>query len=215
MTDEMLKQSVLDELAWVPNFNEAHVGVTARDGVVTLTGHVASFAEKFEAERAVGRVAGVKAIAQELEIRYFENSGHGDEQIAKQAADVLAWDLLVPKNQVKVKIDKGWATLIGEVDWFYQKNSAESDLRKLYGVLGITNQITIKPNVQAFDVKNKIAAALKRNTELEAEKIVVTVDGGKVTLTGEVDSYFERTLAENTVWSAPGVTQVNDFIKVI
>lgn len=214
MTDQTLKQSVLDELAWIPNFNEAHVGVTARDGVVTLTGHVGSFSEKHEVERAVSRISGVKAIAEEIEIRYYENIGHGDEQIAKQASDVLSWDLCVPKNKVKVLIDKGWVTLRGNVDWYYQKNAAESDVRKLYGVMGVINQIVIEPTIQASDVKKKIAAALERNAELQANGIVVTVDGGKVTLTGEVDSYYERTVAKNTVWSAPGVTHVNDLMTV-
>ena len=215
MTDQALMQRALDELAWIPNFNEAHIGVTAREGVVTLTGHVASYAEKCEAERSVGRVAGIKAIADELEIRYYENSGHGDEEIAKQAADILSWDLSVPKDSVKVIVDRGWLTLKGSVDWYYQKSAAEADVRKLYGVMGVRNEITIKPKLLATDVREKIKAALERNAELEAKRIIVTVNGTKITLTGEVDSYYERTLAENTAWSAPGVTHVNDELSVI
>lgn len=155
MTDQRLKQSVLDELAWIPNFNEAHVGVTARDGIVTLTGHVGSYSENCEVERAVGRLTGVKAIAEEIEIRYEENSGHGDEQIAKQASNVLAWDLSVPKDKIRIIIDKGWVTLTGNVDWHYQKSAAESDIRKLYGVMGVVNNITIIPTVQASDIQVK------------------------------------------------------------
>ena len=214
MTDQSLKQTVVDELVWDPSVNEAHIGVTARSGVVTLTGHVGSYAEKHAAEQAAGRVSGVQAIADELEIRYLYAVGHGDEDIAKQALNVLAWDLAVPKEKVKVKIDKGWVTLSGDVDWYYQKNAAESDVRKLLGVMGVSNQIVIKPSVQASDVQKKIKAAFERNADVEAAKIVVATDGSKVTLSGQVDSYYQRTLAENTAWSAPGVTHVHDHITV-
>jgi osmotically-inducible protein OsmY len=214
MTDQSLKQSVLDELAWDPSVTEAHIGVTARDGVVTLTGHVASYAGKCAAEHAVGRVSGVKAIAEELEIRYLHGVGHGDEDIAEQALNVLAWDLSVPKGKVKVKVEKGWITLSGDVNWYYQKHAAEMDVRKLLGVMGLSNQIAIKPTVRASEVRKKIKAAFQRNAEFEAENIVVSTEGGKVTLSGKVDSYYERTLAENTAWSAPGVTEVSDLIAI-
>jgi osmotically-inducible protein OsmY len=214
MTDQNLKKSVLEELAWEPRVSEAHIGVTARGGVVTLTGHVGSYAEKCAAERAVGRVSGVKAIAEELEIRYLYSVGHGDEDIAKQALNVLSWDLSVPKDKVKVKVDKGWITLSGDVNWYFQKDAAETDVRKLLGVMGVSNEIAIQPSVEASDVQKKIKAAFGRNAEFEAEHIVVSTEGGKVTLSGKVDSYYERTLAENTAWSAPGVTQVNDQITI-
>jgi osmotically-inducible protein OsmY len=214
MTDQSLQQSVLEELAWDPSVSEAHIGVTARGGVVTLTGHVGSYAEKCAAEQAVGRVVGVKAIAEELEIRYLHGVGHGDEDIAKQALDVLAWDLSVPKDKVKVKVENGWITLSGDVNWYYQKRAAETDVRKLLGVMGLSNHITIKPHIQASDVRKKIQAAFERNAEFEAEKISVSIEGGEVTLSGKVDSYYERTLAENTAWSAPGVTQVHDLITI-
>ena len=214
MTDQSLKQTVVDELVWDPSVNEAHIGVTARSGVVTLTGHVGSYAEKHAAEQAAGRVSGVQAIADELEIRYLYAVGHGDEDIAKQALNVLSWNIAVPKDKVKIKIDKGWVTLSGDVDWYYQKNAAESDVRKLLGVMGVSNQIVIKPSVQASDVQRKIRAAFERNADVEAAKIVVATDGSKVTLSGQVDSYYQRTLAENTAWSAPGVTHVRDHITV-
>jgi osmotically-inducible protein OsmY len=181
---------------------------------VTLTGHVGSYVEKCAAERAVGRVAGVKAIAEELEIRYLYGVGHGDEDIAKQALNVLDWDLSVPKDKVKIKVDKGWVTLSGDVNWYYQKDAAETDVRKLLGVMGVVNQITIKPSVEASDVQKKIKAAFQRNAEFEAENIVVSTEGGKVTLSGKVDSYYERTLAATTAWSAPGVTHVSDQITI-
>jgi len=214
MTDLSLQQTVLEELAWDPSVSEAHIGVTARGGVVTLSGHVGSYAEKCAAEHAVGRVAGVKAIAEELEIRYLHGVGHADEDIAKQALDVLAWDLSVPKDKVKVKVEKGWITLSGDVSWYYQKRAAETDVRKLLGVMGLSNHIAIKPQIQASDVRKKIKAAFERNAEFEAENIAVSIDGGEVTLSGKVDSYYERTLAENTAWSAPGVTQVHDLITI-
>jgi len=214
MTDQSLKQSVLDELAWEPSVSEAHIGVTVHGGVVTLTGHVGSYSEKCAAEHAVGRVSGVKAIAQELEIRYLYGVGHGDEDIAKQAVNVLDWDLSVPKDKVKIKVDKGWVTLSGDVNWYYQKHAAETDVRKLLGVMGVSNQIAIKPSVEASDVQKKIKAAFGRNAEFEAANIVVNTEGGRVTLSGNVDSYYERTLAETTAWSAPGVTHVSDHITI-
>src|ERR1700733_7167868 len=183
-TDQGLKQSAPDELIGEPSVDGAHIGVTAQAGVVTLTGHVGSYAEKCAAERAAGRVSGVKAIAEELEIRYLYGVGHGDEDIAKQALNVLNWDLSVPKDKVKVKVEKGWITLSGDVNWYYQKNAAESDVRKLLGVMGVSNQIAIKPSVQASDVQKKIKAAFGRNAEFEAANIVVSTDGGKVTLSG-------------------------------
>ena len=214
MIDQALKQEVLDELAWQPGFDESHISVTARGGVVTLTGRVRSYAEKCVAERAAGRVMGVRAIVEELEIRYLAAPDHSDEEIAKRALDVVSWDLSIPKDRVKIKIKKGWVTLTGDVDWRFQRQAAEVDMRNLTGVMGVSNAIEIKPKVQVFDVEKKIRAAFRRNAEFEAENIVVTADGSTVTLTGQVGSYHERTLAADTAWSAPGVTQVHDLLTV-
>jgi osmotically-inducible protein OsmY len=214
MIDQALKQKVLSELAWQPGFDEAHIGVTARGGVVTLTGHVGSYAEKCVAERAAGRVTGVRAIVENLEIRYLSTVDHGDEEIAKRAVDIISWDLSIPKNRVKIKIEKGWVTLTGDVDWRFQKLAAEMDLRNLAGVMGVSNAIEIKPRFPAFDLEKQIRAAFRRNAEFAAENIVVTADGNTVTLTGQVGGYHARTLAANTAWSAPGVTQVNDLLTV-
>jgi len=212
--DQALKQEVLDELAWQPGFDESHISVIARGGVVTLTGRVRSYAEKCVAERAAGRVMGVRAIVEELEIRYLAAPDHSDEEIAKRALDVVSWDLSIPKDRVKIKIKKGWVTLTGDVDWRFQRQAAEVDMRNLTGVMGVSNAIEIKPKVQVFDVEKKIRAAFRRNAEFEAENIVVTADGSTVTLTGQVGSYHERTLAADTAWSAPGVTQVHDLLTV-
>jgi len=213
MIDQALKQRVLEELAWHPGFDEAHIGVTVRGGVVTLTGHVGSYAEKCAAERAAGRVTGVRAIAEELEIRYASGIGQ-DDDIARQALDVISWDLAVPKDRVKIKIENGWVTLRGDVDWRFQRQAAEADIRNLFGVMGVSNAIEIRPKVPVCDVERQIKSAFRRNAEFEAENIVVTADGRTVTLTGQVGSYYKRTLVAETAWSAPGVTQVHELLTV-
>ena len=214
MIDQALKQEVLKELAWQPGFDETHIAVAARGGVVTLTGHVGSYAEKCVVERAAGRVTGVRAIVENLEIRYPSATSHSDVEIAKRALDVISWDLSIPKNRVKIRIEKGWVTLTGDVDWRFQRLAAEMDIRNLAGVMGVTNVIEIKPRFPACDVEKRIRAAFRRNAEFAAENIVVTADGDTVTLTGQVGGYHERTLAADTAWSAPGVTQVNDLLTV-
>jgi osmotically-inducible protein OsmY len=214
MIDQALKQKMLDELAWQPGFNEAHIGVAVRGGVVTLTGHVESYAEKCAVERAASRVIGVRALAEELQIRYASGIHQCDEDITTQALDVISWDLSVPKDRIKIMIEKGWVTLKGDVDWRFQKQAAEADISNLLGVMGISNAVEVKPKDQASDVEKQIKAAFRRNAEFEAENIVVTTDGRTVTLTGQVGSYYGRTLAAETAWSAPGVTQVHELLTV-
>jgi osmotically-inducible protein OsmY len=214
MIDQALKQKVRDELAWQPDFDESDIGVTVRGGFVTLTGHVKSYAEKYAAERAAGRVTGVRAIADEMEVRYLSGVDHDDAELVGRASDVISWDLSVPKNRVKIKIEKGWVTLEGDVDWRFQKQAAEADIRNLPGVMGVSNAIEIKPKAQVSNVEAQIKAAFRRNAEFEAENIVITLDGRTVTLTGQVGSYHERTLAAETAWSAPGVAQVHDLMTV-
>jgi len=188
--------------------------VTANNGVVTLTGYVGSYMEKWAAERAAGRVSGVKGVAEELEIRYPFREKHGDDDIAKRALQVLSWDINVPKDKVKIMVEKGWVTLSGDLDWYYQRNAAEADVRMLHGVTGVSDNIKIKPSVHASDVSAKITAALKRNAQIEADNITVRADGGKVTLTGKIETWHDRDLAERTAWSAPGVTQVDDRLTI-
>jgi osmotically-inducible protein OsmY len=214
MIDQALKQRVLDELAWQPGIDEAHIGVTVRGGVVTLTGHVGSYAEKCVAERAAGRVIGVRAIAEELDIRYAPGTRQDDEDIARRAVDVISWDISVPKDRVKIKIEGGWVTLAGDVDWRFQRQAAEADIRNLSGVMGVSNAIEIRPKIQVCGVERQIKAAFLRNAEFEAENIVVTADGSTVTLTGQVSNYYERTLAAEAAWSAPGVTQVHELLTI-
>jgi osmotically-inducible protein OsmY len=214
MIDQALKRRVLDELAWQPDIDESDLGVTVRGGVVTLTGHAKSYAEKHAAEAAAGRVTGVRAIADEMDVRYSSSVDHGDAQLSRRAFDVISWDLSVPKNRVKINIEKGWVTLEGDVDWHFQKQAAEADIRNLPGVMGVSNAIEIKPKAQVFNVEKQIRAAFRRNAEFEAENIVVTAVGRTVTLTGQVGTYYERTLAAETAWSAPGVTQVHELLTV-
>jgi osmotically-inducible protein OsmY len=214
MMDKDLQRAVSDELNWDPSIDAAQIGVAVRDGIVTLTGTVGSYAEKYAAEQAASRVAGVKAIAEELAVRQSIDSGDDDTSIAKRAAQVLTWDVVVPKT-VKVRVEKGQVTLSGQVHWNFQRDAALADVRRLHGVLGVINEITLQPMVQAPVLKDKIKAALTRNAQLEADEIKVTVEGGTVTLAGDVDTWYERDLAEDTAWSAPGVTKVNNQMRVI
>ena len=214
MSDRTLKQAVEDELEWEPSINAEHIGVTAEDGVVTLTGHVGSYAEKFTAEKAAKRVKGVRAIAQEIEIRFPNDKKTSDDQIAKRALDIIAWDSTIPKDKVQVRVQDGFVTLSGQVDWHYQRADAEHAVRKLAGITGLFNEIQVKPKVQASDVKLRIENALKRNADLEASSIKVSVLNGRVTLDGKVKALYERDLAERTAWSAPGVISVEDHISI-
>ena len=214
MDDNTLRQMVIDELEFEPSLDAAHIGVAAENGVVTLTGHVASYAERISAEEAVRRVRGVKAIAQEIEVRYPFAKKTADDQIAKRAVDILEWNASVPKNRIQIEVQKGWITLLGDVDWYYQKQAAEHAIRKLSGVVGVANNIAIKPPVQTGDVKRRIEEAFKRNAELEADGIRVSVLDGKVTLEGKVKAWYERYAAEQAAWSAQGVRSVDDRIKV-
>jgi osmotically-inducible protein OsmY len=215
MSDRTLKQAVEDELEWEPSIDAEHIGVTAEDGVVTLTGHVGSYSEKFTAEKAAKRVKGVRAIAQEIEIRFPNDKKTSDDQIAKRALDIIAWDSTIPKDKVQVKVQGGFVTLSGQVDWHYQRADAEYAVRKLAGIKGLSNEILIKPRAQASDVKQLIETALKRNAEWEAGSIKVSVLNGRVTLDGKVKAWYERDLAERTAWSAPGVISVEDHINIV
>ncbi len=213
--DSQLQKAVLEELSWEPSVNAAHIGVIAKDGVVTLTGHVESFAEKRAAEAAVRRVKGVKAVAEEIEVRLPFEVKWSDDEIGAAAVERLAWDVSVPRDAVKVRIEKGWVTLTGEVDWYYQKNAADQDMRRLFGVVGVTNQITIKPRVNASNIMSDITLALHRSWLFDPNQISVSAQGGKVWLTGTVHSPHDRQVAARIAWAAPGVTDVENDINII
>ena len=215
MTDSQLRQDVIDELEFDPSFSGEHIGVAVDKNVVTLTGHVNSYAEKLAAIAAARRVKGVHAIAENIEVRYAFQNKTADDQIAKRASDILNWDVLVPSNRVDILVEEGWVTLSGNVDWYFQKTAAEDDVRKLSGVRGVTNKITIKSSADLANVKSKIESALKRRAEVEANAIRVTIqNGNKVILEGKVDNWEERRAAESAAWSAPGVASVEDRLTI-
>jgi osmotically-inducible protein OsmY len=214
MTDLELKKSVEAELSWEPSVNAAEIGVAVKDGVVTLTGRVDSYWEKMAAERAAARVAGVRAIANELEIHLPFSSERTDEDIARAALNRLEWSISVPKDRIKVKVSKGWLTLEGTVGWQFQKAAAEEAVRNLVGVKGLLNHIEVKPQVSKIEVKSAIEAALKRSAQVDANRITVETDGDKVILRGTVRSWFERQEAERATWRSPGVRTVDDRIVV-
>ena len=208
-----LKQAVLDELAWEPSVNAAHIGVTAKDGIVTLMGHVATFTEKSAAEKAAQRVNGVKAVAEEIEVQLPFEVKHGDEEIAAAAINRMKWSTLIPADAVKVKVQKGWVTLTGAVDWRFQQEAALHDVRALWGVVGVSNGMSIKNKPNATDIKAKILVALDRSW-FDPAAIAVSAHDGKVKLTGTVHSWSERDEAGSAAWAAPGTTLVENELMV-
>ncbi len=214
MNDKQLRMDIIEELDWEPSIDAAHIAVAVENGVVTIAGHVPNFAQKITAESAVKRVRGVRAIAQELEVRPLHTATRADDEIAKRAVDILSWDVTMPKDAVQVKVQDGWVTLTGQVDWHYQREAAEDNVRKLSGVMGLSNLITIKPRVQAGDLKSRIEDALKRNALSEANAIRIEAVDGKVKLQGRVQSWHEHDLVETAVWAAPGVRDVEDHVTI-
>jgi osmotically-inducible protein OsmY len=212
--DRQLQQDVIAELGWDAAIDASRIGVEARDGIVTLTGHVESYAQKWAAERAAQRVSGVKGVAVEMNVVLPGSSQRTDADIARMASNALEWNVLVPRDAVEVLVEDGHITLSGEVEWAYVRNAAESSVRGLPGVKNVANLIRIRPQIKPGDVKTKIEAALQRRAHLDARAISVQVDKGTVTLDGTVDSLAERVTVENAVWNAPGVQNVIDHLVV-
>lgn len=214
MSDRSVRQDILEELEFEPSIDAAHIGVAVADGVVTLTGYVGSYAEKTMAESVVRRVRGVRAIAEEIEVRFPARKKTADDEIAKRALAIIGWDTTLPDEAIQVKVQHGWITLSGEVEWHFQRTAAENAVRKLSGVFGVINMITVRPRIDAGDIKQRIENALRRSAELEADAIRVTVVGSKVTLEGKVNAWREREVAERAAWAAAGVSAVDDRLTI-
>jgi osmotically-inducible protein OsmY len=213
-TDEQIQNDVLSELKWDARVQPNEIGVIVKDGVVTLTGWVDSYTKKWAAEEAAHRVRGVKAVANEIEVRLPSASERTDADIAAAVARALEWDAFIPLDRLDVTVAQGWVTLKGEVEWQYQKQDAERVVRRLTGVKGVTNLITVKPRITPSELKEKIEQALVRSAETDAERITVEVEGSKVILKGTVRSWAEREEAARVAWLAPGVTSVENRITL-
>ena len=213
-SDTQLQQDVMEELKWQPSVNATQIGVEVKDGIVTLAGHVSTYAEKWDAERAAERVSGVRALAVEIDVKLSGLNKRTDADIASSVKNTLQWTSSLTKDSVKVMVESGWVTLSGEVDWEYQRRAAVSGVRYLTGVTGVSNQIAIKPGVSSSAVKSDIEAALQRRAKADAQKISVQVRGADVTLTGTVHSWSERDIARHTAWGTPGVRNVVDHITI-
>ena len=208
--DNQLQKDVIAELNWEPSINPTNIGVEVKDGIVTLTGHVGSYAEKMSAERSAQHVAGVKALAIEIEVTLPGISKRTDADIARSVENVLQWTTYLPKDAIKVMVENGWITLSGQVDWEYQRVAAIDAVRYMMGVRGVSDDITIKPTASSNSVKSEIEDALKRRAIVDANSISVEVHGEDVTLTGKVHSWSERDLATHSAWCTPGVKNVKD-----
>ena len=211
-SDQELQKDVLAELKWDAQVQPNEIGVSVKDGVVTLTGWVDSYLKKWSAEDTAHRVSGVKAVANDIEVKLA--SERTDPDIAEAAVHALEWDAFVPSHSIHVTVSKGWVTLRGEVEWQYQKQDAERVVRRLAGVKGVTNLVTVKPRLTPSELKKKIEAALVRNAETDAHRITVEVQGSKAILKGTVRAWAEREEAARVAWSAPGISSVENHITI-
>ena len=213
-TDAEIKQDVLDELAWIPNIDETQIGVIVENGIVTLSGVVNQYAKKVAAEKAAKNVVGVKAVAEDIEVKYGEEYKKTDKEIAKAVVNVLEWNASVPKEKVMVKVDNGYVYLSGEVPWAYQRKAAKRTVQNLLGVKGVVNNIKIEQKIRPTEVKKRIAKAFERSATIDAGKVKVEADGSTVKLTGTVTSIKEKEDAEKAAYQAPGVSEVINKLKV-
>ena len=213
-TDAKIKDDVLQELAWQLGVDKTDIGVIVKDGVVTLTGVVDSYSKKIAAERAAKSVYGVKAIAEDIEVKYAMDKSKSDTDIAKAVIDAFKWNTLIPDEDIKIKVEDGWVYLSGEVKWAYQRTAAKNAVEKLIGVKGVVSNISIKQLVEPQAVKDRIMKAFERSADLEARNIHVNVDGHTVTLTGTVHSLNEKDEARKAAFYAPGVTKVENKLRI-
>ena len=209
-TDNALQRDVLAELQWDPRVDHSHIGVAAKDGVVTLSGIVPSYAEKVAAEKAAQRVQGVKAIAEEIEVRFAFDPKSSDSEIAQRILAIFNWDVTIPHDRLKVKVEHGFVTITGNVEWNFQKKAAFKAASQVGGVKGVVNLIELAAKPTPDDVRDRILSAFQRTSLLDANSIDISVLGGTVKLGGRVRGWNERKIAEQAAWSAPGVTRVED-----
>jgi osmotically-inducible protein OsmY len=214
-TDSQLQRDVIEELEWDPSIDHADIGVSVTDSVVTLNGYVKTYAEKMAAEKAAKRVAGVKAIAEEIKIRYPSDAKTADHEIAKRILDMFRWNVLIPQEAIQVKVEHGWVTLTGNVAWHYQSQEAKNATARISGVTGVTNLIAIRSAPTTANLHKRIEEAFRRQADLDANTVTIKTEGSKVFLGGRVKAWHERRVAEQAAWSAPGVTQVEDNIMVV
>jgi osmotically-inducible protein OsmY len=213
-SDSEIERDVKDELQWDPDLDATNIAVSVKDGVVTLAGYVKSYTDKYEAEAAAKRVASVRAFANDLEVRLPSVDERPDPDIARDAVAAIKSQLPISSEHIKVVVKNGWVSLEGQVEWQYQRQTAEKAVRRIKGVKGVSNLIQLGPRAQPEDIKRKIQEAFKRNAEVDANRIMVETNGSEVILKGTVRSWVEREEAERVAWSAPGVTKVEDRIAV-
>lgn len=213
-TDKQIQHDVIAELEWEPSVDPADIGVAVNDGVVTLSGYVKTYPQKMAAEKAARRVVGVRAIAEEIKVRFASDPKTADHEIASRIIDMFHWNVLVPHDKIQVKVEHGYVTLTGTVDWHYQSDEAKKVAGKINGVISVNNMIELKQLPSAYDIKTRIVAAIKRQADLDAAAVNVRTEGQNVFLTGKVKVWGDRQAAERAAWAAPGVTRVVDDIVV-
>jgi len=213
-TDAQLQKDVMDELKWQPILSACQIGVAVKNGIAELSGTVDSYAEKKAAETAAFKVSGIKGITENIKINLGFGSQKNDVELAETVINALKWNVLIPSDDIKVKVENGWVTTDGQVDWDYQRKAVKDTIEHLTGVKGLTNTISLAPRVHVSDVKNKIREAFERHAVIDANNIKVECNGSKVTLKGTVRSYVEKEDAEREAWNAPGVHSVENELEV-
>jgi osmotically-inducible protein OsmY len=213
-TEADIERDVKEELKWDPDLDATDIAISVHDGVVTLAGFTKSYTDKYEAEAAAKRVAGVVGVANDIEVRLPALDERPDPDIARDAVAAIKSHLPISSERIKVVVKNGWVTLEGQAEWQYQRNTAETSVRRIKGVKGVTNSIVLKPRAEPNEIKKKIQEAFKRNAEVDANRITVEANGSEVILKGSVRSWIEREEAERAAWAAPGVTKVEDRIVV-
>ena len=213
-TDSEIQKDVMDELKWEPFLRASEIGVAVKNGIVALSGTVDTYGKKVSAEKAAKRVAGVKAVAEEIEVKLSHDGKRTDIEIAEAVVNALRWHSAMKEDKIKVKVESGWVTLEGEVDWEFQRNAARTMVEDLLGVVGISNNIKVVSKLSPTEVKQKISSAFHRSATVDSDKITIGVDGTKVILTGKVRSYAEKRDAENAAWLAPGVNKVDNKLEI-